>query len=83
MVIDAVVAQSPAVGVKVYVVVAVLSIAGDQVPVKLFDEVVGNAAKVAPLHIAATCVNEGVKFGFTVMVIVAVVAQSPVVGVKV
>jgi hypothetical protein len=83
MVIVAVVAQSPAVGVKVYVVVAVLLIAGDQVPVMLLVEVVGNAANVAPLHIAANCVNAGVILGFTVMVIVAVVAHWPAVGVKV
>ena len=49
--------------------------AGDHVPVILFVEVVGNAANVAPLQIAATCVNAGVIIGFTVMVIVAVVAQ--------
>ena len=30
-------------------------------------EVVGNASKVAPEHIAATCVNVGVTFGFTVI----------------
>ena len=56
-------------------VVAVLLIAGDQIPVMLLVEVVGNAANVAPLHIGATCVNAGVIFGFTVMVIVAVVAH--------
>ena len=38
-------------------------------------EVVGNADKVPPEHIAATCVKVGVTFGFTVMVIVAVVAH--------
>ena len=68
---------------NVYVVVAVLFNAGDQVPVILFVEVVGNGAKVAPLQIGATCVNVGAIFGFTVMVIVAVVAQSPAVGVNV
>ena len=57
--------------------------AGDQVPVIELFEVVGNAANVAPEQIAATCVNVGVTFGFTVIVIVAVVAQSPVVGVNV
>jgi hypothetical protein len=61
--------------VKVYVVVDVLFNAGDQVPVILFVEVVGKAANVAPLQIAATCVNAGVTFGFTVIVIVAVVAH--------
>ena len=38
-------------------------------------EVVGNADKVAPEQIALTCVNVGVIFGFTVIVIVAVVAH--------
>ena len=46
-------------------------------------EVVGKADKVAPAQIAATCVKVGVTFGFTVMVMVCVVAQSPKVGVKV
>ena len=54
MVMVAVVAQSPVVGVKVYVVVAVLFIAGDQVPVIPLFEVVGNAATVAPEHIGDT-----------------------------
>ena len=79
----AVVAQSPVVGVNVYVVVAVLFTAGDQVPIMPLFEVVGNAANVAPEHTGFTGVNIGVVFGFTVMVMVAVVAQSPVVGVNV
>ena len=57
--------------------------AGAQVPVMPFVEVVGSAFSVPPEQIGGTCVNVGVVFGFTVMVIVAVVAQSPVVGVKV
>jgi hypothetical protein len=81
--IVAVVAHNPAVGVNVYVVVAVLFNAGDQVPEKPFNEFVGNAANVAPEHIGATCVNEGVIFWFTVIFIVAVVAQKPAVGVNV
>ena len=44
----AVVAQSPAVGVKVYVVVAVLLMAGLQVPVMLLVEVAGKAGIAAP-----------------------------------
>ena len=48
-----------------------------------FSDVVGRAASVAPSQIAATCVKVGVTFGLTVMVIVAVVAQSPAVGVNV
>ena len=55
----------------------------DQVPVIAFVDVVGNAAIVAPEQTAATCVNVGVVFEFTVMVIVAVLAQSPAVGVNV
>ena len=43
---------------------------GDQVPVTPLFDVVGNADKVAPEQIEATCVNVGVVFGFTVIVIV-------------
>ena len=75
IVMVAVVAHNPEVGVKVYVVVAVLSIAGDQVPVIPLVEVVGNADKLAPEQIAATCVNVGVVFGVTVIVINSVVAH--------
>ena len=82
MVIVAVVAHCPAVGVNVQVVVAVLFKAGAHVPVIPLFEVVGNAVKVAPEHIAATCVNVGVMFGFTVIVMVAVVAHCPAVGVN-
>jgi hypothetical protein len=66
-------------------VVAVLFNAGDQVPViaVAFVEDAGNEANVAPEQIAATCVNVGVLFGFTTIVIVAVVAQVPAVGVNV
>ena len=45
-----IVAHCPAVGIKVYVVVAVLLIAGDQVPVILFVELVANGGIVAPLQ---------------------------------
>ena len=68
IVIVAVVAQSPVVGVNVYVVVAVLFGAGDHVPVIPLFEVVGNAANNDPEHIGLTCVNVGIVFGFTVMV---------------
>ena len=57
--------------------------AGDQVPVYPLFEVVGSACIVDPEQTEATCVKLGVMFGFTVMVIVAVVAQSPAVGVNV
>ena len=48
IVIVVVFAHSPAVGVNVYVVVAVLLIAGDHVPVIPLFEVVGNADNEAP-----------------------------------
>jgi hypothetical protein len=78
-----VVAHCPAVGVKVYVVVAVLSNAGDHEPVIPLLEVVGSADKVAPEQIGATAVNVGVIFGLTVIVSVVVVAHCPAVGVNV
>ncbi len=64
---------------------AVLFNAGDQVPVIAgeFVEDVGKADKVAPAQMGAICVKVGVIFGFTVMVMVVVVAQSPAVGVNV
>ena len=71
----AVVAHSPRVGVKVYVVVVVLFNAGDQVPVIPFVDVVGKAVNVAPEHIGETELNVGVVFGLTVIVKVFVVAH--------
>ncbi len=62
---------------------AVLSSAGDQVPVMLFVDVVGNAASGAPEQIGATAANVGVTFGVTVMVNVVGVAHSVAAGVKV
>ena len=56
----AVVAQRPAVGVNVYVVVAVLLIAGLHVPVMPLLDVVGKAAIVAPLQYGPTAANVGV-----------------------
>jgi hypothetical protein len=64
-------------------VVAVLSIAGAHKPVIPLLDVVGSGAKVAPEHIGATAVKVGVIFGLTVIVMVAVVAHCPAVGVKV
>jgi hypothetical protein len=75
IVIVAVVAHWPASGVKVYVVVVVLSIAGAQVPVMPLVEVVGNGASVAPEHIGPTAVNVGVILALTTIVMVAVVAH--------
>ena len=60
MVSIVVVAHWPAVGVNVYVVVAVLFKAGVQVPVMPLVDVDGNADKVAPEHIEATALNVGV-----------------------
>ncbi len=59
-----------------------LSKAGDQVPVTPLFEVVG-IAKDVPEQTAATCVNVVVTLGFTVIVMVAVVAHNPAVGVNV
>jgi hypothetical protein len=73
-VIVAVEAHEPVAGVKVYVVVAVLLIAGDHVPVIPLLDVVGRV-NVPPLQIAATCVNVGVTDALTVTVIVVVVAH--------
>jgi len=78
-----VVAHCPGFGVKVYVVVAVLFSAGDQVPVMPFVEVIGSATNATPEQIGATCVNAGVTFEFTVITIVMVVAHCPTFGVKV
>jgi hypothetical protein len=53
-------AHCPAVGVNVYVVVAVLFIAGVQTPVMLLFDVVGSVNE-PPAQIAAICVNVGVN----------------------
>ena len=78
-----VVAHCPAVGVNVYVVVAVLFNAGLQLPVMPLVDVVGSAAKAAPEQIGATAVKVGVTFGLTVIVNVVVVAHCPASGVNV
>jgi hypothetical protein len=77
-------AQSPTVGVKVYVPLAVLlTEAGLQVPVIPLVEVVGKIGAKAPLHIGAIAAKVGVITAFTVTDKLAVLAQSPTVGVKV
>jgi hypothetical protein len=53
----------------------VLFIAGDQVPIILLFEVVGNAGKLAPEQMELTCVNDGTEFGVTVIVIDDVAAH--------
>jgi hypothetical protein len=74
----AVLAQSPEVGVNVYVTLAVLlTVAGLQVPIIPLVDVVGKTGEVAPLHIGAIAVNVGVTIGFTVTVKLAVAIQLP------
>lgn len=63
--------------------VARLFIAGDQLPVNPFSEVVGKPPKLDPEQIGATAANVGVMFGFTAIVKVVVVAHCPAAGVKV
>ena len=63
-----------ALGVKVYVVVVVLFIAGLQVPVMPFVDVVGKV-KLPPLQIAAIGANCVVTVGVTVTVLVAAIAH--------
>ena len=77
MVSDAVEAHCPAFGVKVQVVVVVLSNAGDHNPVMPFNEVVGSAIKTSPAQIAATGLKVGKVLGFTVTVILAWFWQAP------
>ena len=64
-------------------VAAVLFNAGDHVPVIPLFDVVGNADKLAPEQIGATALNVGLTFGFTAIVIEAVLAHCPAVGVNV
>ena len=81
-----VVAHTPAVGVKVYVPLAVLlTVAGLHVPVTPLLDVVGNAGTVPPLQIVSVVpkLKVGTVFGTTVTVKVVVVPHSPAFGVKV
>lgn len=64
-------------------VVAVLFRAGLHVPLIPLFEVVGKAARLAPEHIDATWAKAGITIGFTVMLMVAVVAHCPALGVNV
>ena len=61
----------------------VLFIAGDQIPVTPFEEVVGKAAKLSPEHIGAIAGRKIATKGFTTIFIVVIVAHCPAVGVKV
>jgi hypothetical protein len=60
-----------------------LSIAGVQVPLYPLVEVVGNGLKLLPEQIGATGLNVMTTLGFTVIVIVLIVAHWPALGVKV
>ena len=81
-VVVAVLAHCPALGVKVYVVVCVLSMAGDHVPGIPSIELAGNESG-SPAQIAEIGANVVVVGVFTVTVIVAVLAHCPALGVKV
>ena len=77
-------AHCPVFGVNVYVVVAVLSKAGDQVPVIPLLEVVGSADNVSPIQIGSTEVNVGTIVGvLTTIVIETAPTQIPALGVNV
>ena len=76
------VAHCPDVGVKVYVVVVVLSTAGDQLPVTPFVDVPGSDI-VPPEQMGAIGLNVGIVGASTLTVMDAVVAHCPDVGVKV
>ncbi len=81
-----VVAHCPAVGVKVYVPLAVvLTVAGLHVPVIPLLDVFGNTGTVPASQIVSVVpkLNVGVTIGFTVTVNVCVVAHCPAVGVNV
>ena len=75
-----VVAQRPAVGVKVYKVVVVLLTAGLQVPVIPFVEVVGRMGAVSPEQIGAIVLKVGVIGLDTVILNTCVEAQGNRVG---
>ena len=81
----AVVAQRPAVGVNVYMVIpaVVVLTAGLQVPVMPLVEVVGNTGAAAPAQTAGIAAKIGVIGAVTVMLNVVFVAHCPVVGVNV
>jgi hypothetical protein len=78
-----VVAHCPALGVKVYVVVAVLLGAGDHVPVIPLVEVVGSVGNVVLIQIGLIAVKVGVTKGVIVILSVVGFAHCPALGVKV
>ena len=75
-------AHCPTVGVKVYVVVARLLGAGDQVPLIPLVDVAGSTIGV-PVQTGVAMLNVGVTKGLTVTVKVVVAAHCPAFGVKV
>ena len=76
-------AHRPAVGVKVYVPVAVLlTVAGFQFPVIPSFDVRGRTGGVAPPQIAVITEKVGVTTGLTITVRIWVVAHCPASGVK-
>lgn len=77
-------AHCPALGVKVYVADAELfTIAGLQVPVIPFSDVVGRTGAVLPVQKAAIGVNVGTVLAVTVVVREVCDAHCPALGVKV
>ena len=83
----AVVAHCPAVGVNVYIIVpaAAVLMAAFQVPViaGMLVELVGKTGGAAFWHKGPIAANVGTICAVTVMLMVAVVAHCPAVGVKV
>ena len=75
MVSVVVLAHWPAVGVNVYVVVAVLFNAGLHVPVMPFNEAVGKVAKVAPEHMGGIKLKVGVMLPGEVIAAAAVLVH--------
>lgn len=82
IVIEVDVAHCPASGEKVYVVVVVLSNAGDQVPVIPLVEIRGKAFSVPPIQIGETALNVGVTGELTVTVCETETAHCPTAGVN-
>jgi hypothetical protein len=64
-------------------VVVLVFKAGDQLPVILFNDVVGSGDNAAPEQIGATGLKVGVTGGPTLMVKLVVVAHWPAAGVNV
>jgi hypothetical protein len=87
IVVVAVFAHKPAVGVNVYVVVPAVAVltTGNQVPVigVAFVELRGKTGDDAFKQTLATAAKVGVTLAFTVIVFVAVFAHRPAVGVNV